>query len=162
MNRSTLPIHSDLWLQILQFFHDHPLSGHFGQNQTLESIQRQYTWPKIRKFIHDYVALCTVCGHNKPKWHKSYGLLKPLPVPLQPWDSISLDFIKQLSESNGYTAILVVVDWVFKPFSFLRTTQSLPNVLLNCLLFMSFLNTVFWTMLHLIGVLNLFQPFSML
>ena len=57
-----VPDHSDLRLQILRYFHDHPLSGHFGQNRTLDSIRRQYVWPKMREFVKDYVSSCTICG----------------------------------------------------------------------------------------------------
>ena len=46
-NRIYVPNHSDLRLQVLRNFHDHPLSGHFGQNRTLEAIHHQYTWPNV-------------------------------------------------------------------------------------------------------------------
>ena len=36
-DRIYVPNHSDLRLKVLQYFHDHPLSGHFGQNQTLKT-----------------------------------------------------------------------------------------------------------------------------
>ena len=64
-----VPNYSDLCLQVLCYFHDHPLSGHFSQNHTLDVIQQSYTWPKICKFIHDYVGSCTTCGHNKLRHH---------------------------------------------------------------------------------------------
>ena len=31
-----------LCLRVLQYKHDHPLAGHFGQNKTLELIRREY------------------------------------------------------------------------------------------------------------------------
>lgn len=51
---------------------------------------------------------------NKVKYHKPYGLLKQLPIPPQSWKSISMDFIEQLPESQGFTEILVVVDQLTK------------------------------------------------
>jgi Integrase zinc binding domain len=42
-----VPESGDLQLCILQSFHDHPISGHFGVNKTLSVIQREYTWPNI-------------------------------------------------------------------------------------------------------------------
>jgi hypothetical protein len=42
-NRIYVPESNDLRLRVLRNTHDHPLSGHFGQNQTLELICREYT-----------------------------------------------------------------------------------------------------------------------
>src|SRR5882724_11188798 len=43
------------------------------------------------------------CSHAKPVRHKPYGLLKQLPIPEKPWNSISMDFIEKLPPSSGYT-----------------------------------------------------------
>ena len=109
-NRIYVLNYGDLRLHILRYHHDHILAAHFGQNRTLELIRREYTWLKIRDFVRDYVSSCTICGWNKSRRHRPYGLLKPLPVPIRPWDSISMDFIEQLPTSDGYTVILVIVD----------------------------------------------------
>ncbi|KAF8831748.1 hypothetical protein HHX47_DHR1001045 [Lentinula edodes] len=126
-DRIYVPNHGDLRLQVLRYFHDHPLSGHFGQNRTLEAVRRQYTWPKVRDFVRDYVTSCTICGRNKPRRHRPYGLLKPLPVPVRPWHSISMDFIEQLPMSNGFTAILVVVDRSSKQAIFIPTHDTITS-----------------------------------
>ena len=47
--------------------------------------------------------------HSKSQRHKPYSFLKQLLIPEQPWNSISMDFIKQLPDSLGYTAILMIV-----------------------------------------------------
>src|SRR5258708_7805728 len=52
--------------------------------------------------------------------HKPYGL-KQLPIPGQPWESISMDFIEQLPMSEGFTAILVIVDRLTKQSLFIPT-----------------------------------------
>ncbi|KAK3506600.1 hypothetical protein QTP70_010867 [Hemibagrus guttatus] len=38
------------------------------------------------------------------------GLLEPLPVPRRPWSHLSVDFLMDLPDSGGFTAIMVVVD----------------------------------------------------
>ena len=58
---------------------------------------------------------------SKSQHHCPYGLLKQLPIPEQPWDSISMDFIEQLPKLSGYTAILVVVDHLTKQAIFIPT-----------------------------------------
>ena len=109
-DRIYVPDANNLRLRVLRYKHDHLLSGHFGQNRTLELIRREYTWPGIRTFVKEYVSSCTTCARAKVPRHKPFGLLKQLPIPEKPWNSISMDFIEQLPNSSRYTAILVVVD----------------------------------------------------
>ena len=100
----------ELRVRVLQFKHDHILSGHFGQNRTLALVRRDYTWPECRSFVRDYCKSCITCRRNKAPRHRPYGLLRPLPVPLRPWHSISMDFIEQLPQSGEFDSILVIVD----------------------------------------------------
>jgi len=125
--RIYIPDLDGLRLRVLRYHHDHPLSGHFGQNQTLELIQRKYTWPGLRTFVKDYVQSCTSCARAKTPRHRPYGLLKQLPVPERPWNSISMDFIEQLPGSTGFTAILVVVDRLSKQAIFIPTHDTITS-----------------------------------
>jgi Integrase zinc binding domain len=125
--RILVPESGDLRLRILQSFYDHLVSGHFGINKTLSVIRWEYTWPNIREFVADYVKSCTTCARSKAKQHKPYGLLRQLPVLLRPWESISMDFIKQLPNSEGFTAILVVVDRFTKQALFIPTHNIITS-----------------------------------
>jgi hypothetical protein len=99
-----------LGLQVLKYCHDSPLAGHFGFQKTFELVTRKYWWPQIRQYVMDYVHTCDVCCRSKIPRHRPYGLLQPLPIPVGPWKSISLDFITDLPTSKGCDAILTVVD----------------------------------------------------
>jgi len=123
-----VPDLDDLCLWVLQYQHDHPLAGHFGQNQTLELIQREYTWPGLRTFVKDYVQSCTSCARAKTPRHRPYRLLKQLPVLEKPWNSISMDFIEQLPSSTSFTAILVVVDRLSKQAIFIPTHDTITSL----------------------------------
>jgi hypothetical protein len=120
-----VPDADNLRLRVLQYKHDHILSGHFGQNKTLELVRREYSWPNLRSFVLDFVKSCTTCKRNKSQRHKPYGFLKQLPIPARPWHSISMDFIEQLPESNGFTDILVVVDRLTKQAIFIPTHNTI-------------------------------------
>jgi transposase InsO family protein len=124
-NRLYVPDFNDLRLRILRSKHDHPTAGHFGQNKTLELIRREYTWPGLRDFVRDYCQSCTSCARSKTPRHRPYGLLKQLPIPEKPWNSISMDFIEQLPDSSGFTAILVVVDRLSKQGIFIPTHDTI-------------------------------------
>ncbi|KIN98932.1 hypothetical protein M404DRAFT_30899 [Pisolithus tinctorius Marx 270] len=123
--RIYVPDSNDLHLRVLQLKHDHPLSGHFGQNRTLELIWHEYTLPSLRTFVKDYIQSCMACAQAKVPHHQPYSLLKQLLVLEKPWNSISMDFIEQLLASSGFTAILVVVDWLSKQAIFIPTHDAI-------------------------------------
>ena len=122
-----VPDVNDLRLRVLKAKHDHPTAGHFGQHKTLELIRRDYTWPNVRTMVADYVRSCTSCARSKPIRHKPYGMLQQLPIPERPWNSISMDFIEHLPKSDGFTAILVVVDHLTKQSIFIPTYDTVTS-----------------------------------
>jgi len=124
-DRIYVPDANDLRLRVLRNKHDHPLSGHLGRNKTLILVRRDYAWPNMRNFIKDYCSSCIICGRAKPRRHRPYGLLKQLPIPARPWDSISMDLIEQLPNSSGYDTILVVIDRLSKQGIFIPTFNTL-------------------------------------
>src|SRR6266571_5003684 len=126
-DRIYVPDSDDLQLCILCFKHDHPISGHFGQNRTLELVHRDYTWLGVHAFVKDYVSSCTSCARAKTPRHKPYGLLKQLLIPEHLWNSISMDFIKQLPSSSGFTSILVVMDRLSKQCIFIPTHDTITS-----------------------------------
>jgi hypothetical protein len=125
--RIYVPDAPDLRLRVLQYKHDHPVAGHFGQNKTLELIRREYAWPNLRTFVKDYCNSCASCKRAKAPRHKPYGLLRQLPIPAQPWNSISMDFIEHLPPSLGYDAILVIIDRLTKQGIFIPTFDTINS-----------------------------------
>ena len=112
-------------IDILKTHHDSPLAGHFGVAKTLELITRNYWWPKLRPFVQDYIKTCDMCAQVKTPRHLPYGKLLPLPVPAQQWQSVSLDFITDLPESNKFDSILVVVDQLSKMAHFIPCSKDI-------------------------------------
>ena len=97
-------------LQVLQYCHDSPLARHFGVQKILELVTRNYWWPQLREFVTENVHSCDLCNRSKIPSHQPYGSLQPLPIPLGPWRSISLDFITYLPLSKVYDPILMYVE----------------------------------------------------
>src|SRR5260221_9221672 len=69
--------------------------------------------------VKDYMASCTTCTHMKSPRHKPYGKLKQLPIPSRLWSSISMDFIEQLPDSEGFSTILVIINCLTKQAIFI-------------------------------------------
>jgi hypothetical protein len=60
--------------------------------------------------ICKYIAGCDLCQRTKCRQKKSRNPLHPHEIPSQPWEHISIDLITGLPESNGFNAILVIVN----------------------------------------------------
>lgn len=109
-----VPDSDNLRVRILQQHHDHPSAGHPGRAKTFELLSRSYYWKGMNTDTRRYVQNCQTCGRIKPRHDRHQGLLQPLPIPERPWQDISVDFITHLPKSNGFDAILVIVDRLTK------------------------------------------------
>lgn len=119
-----IPDYEPLKVQLLSQSHDAKEVGHPGQAKTIEILQRNFYWPRMRAFVNDYVKSCDACQRSKPAHHKKYGLLNPLPVPKGPWKSLSMDHITDLPLSSGYDGILVIADRLTKQAHFVRAKKT--------------------------------------
>ena len=122
-----VPDSLDLRLLVTRVFHDHPLAGHPGVAKTIKQLCRRYWWPQMNDFVKRYVASCSECRRAKSTHHKPYGPLRFLPIPERPWNSISMDFIEGLPDSEGFDCILVVVDRLTKMARFVPTVKTLDT-----------------------------------
>ena len=60
-----------------------------------------------------FCETCIICKQSKPSNQKPYRLLNPLPIPVEPWESIGIDFVRPLPESHNHDghsdAITVII-----------------------------------------------------
>ncbi|GJP85289.1 hypothetical protein CLOP_g15402 [Closterium sp. NIES-67] len=117
-----VPNYPPLRQLLLEEYHDVLYAGHFGSNKTLTGITKHYYWPHIADDIQKFVTSCTTCQRMKSSKQKKASLLQPLPVPEQPWQVVSLDFITGLpTTTSGHDAILVIIDKFSKMGHFIPT-----------------------------------------
>ncbi|CAI7740239.1 unnamed protein product [Closterium sp. NIES-53] len=120
-----VPSYAPLRQILLEEFHDVPYAGHFGSNKTLAGIAKYYYWPGMAADVQQFVTFCDTCQRMKSSKQKKTGLLQPLPVPEQPWQVVSLDFMTGLpSTSRGHDSILVVIDKFSKMGHFIPTNAT--------------------------------------
>jgi hypothetical protein len=119
-----VPNNDNIKLKILQSHHDSVTAGHPGQAKTLELVTRDYSWPNVRRFVNEYTRSCDTCSRTKVPKHKPHGRLHPLPIPPKAWSSVSMDFIVELPESDGFNAVYVCVDRFTKMAHFIPTTTN--------------------------------------
>jgi len=100
--------------QILIDYHATPISRHFRFRKTLARIKQDFSWPNMHRTVEEFLQQYEKCQRFKTDCMKPTRLLQPLPVPIQVWTDISMDFIKGLPSSHGYNCIMVVVDRLSK------------------------------------------------
>ncbi|XP_074302274.1 uncharacterized protein LOC141633751 [Silene latifolia] len=109
--------------------HGGGLAGHFRVAKTVEILQEHFLWPRLQKDVHNVVGKCVTCQVSKSKFKP--GEYTPLPIPVRPWDDVSMDFIVALPRTQrGKDAIMVVVDRFSKMAHFVacHKTDDASNV----------------------------------
>ena len=90
--------------------HDHPMSGHFGRDRTLDLLKRKWYWRGMAKDVEEYVQSCDKCQKTK-SGRSVLPALQPI-VPSRPWSIVTLDFVGSFcpAVNTGHTECLVMVD----------------------------------------------------
>jgi transposase InsO family protein len=84
--------------------------GHQGMRKTYLRITDSCYWPGMFNDVEKFVSTCKECQLNKQPTSKPAGVPHILPVPERPWQSIAMDFVGPLTESQGFKNILVIMD----------------------------------------------------
>lgn len=118
-NRLVVPKQGSHIQKLLHEFHSSPIGGHSGFYRTYKRLMNVFYWDGMKRDIQNYVNACSVCQQNKYEALRPAGLLQPLPIPIQVWKDISMDFIVGLPKAHNVDTILVVVDRLTKYSHFL-------------------------------------------
>ncbi|KAK3506748.1 hypothetical protein QTP70_023746 [Hemibagrus guttatus] len=96
--------------QVMWWVHEAPSSGHPGTRWSAQLVSHRFWWPSLGSDVEDFIRQCATCAQARTSCQRPEGLLEPLPVPRRPWSHLSVDFLTDLPDSGGSTAIMVVVD----------------------------------------------------
>nr|GEZ52270.1 hypothetical protein [Tanacetum cinerariifolium] len=93
-----VPRHS-IRIVLIQETHEGGLAGHLGIDKTTHLLRAHFFWPKLARDVEHLVQRCLPC--RQAKSHSSpQELYMPLPVPIAPWEDVSLDFITGLPRTQ--------------------------------------------------------------
>lgn len=115
--------------RVARYCHDD--FGHFGIDKTIERILQHFWFPKMRKYVKEYVMSCVDCCYNKTKGGKSEGVLYTEPTEPIPFRLLHIDHLGPFIKSKrGNTHVLAISDaftkyLVVKP---VRSTKTLPVI----------------------------------
>lgn len=100
--------------KIISECHSTKCSGHLGTHKTYELACRNFWWPAMNSTVRLFCRKCETCQRTKGPNTLPLGLLQPLPIPDEPWQSISMDLVTDLPPCCGHDSIFVVVDRLTK------------------------------------------------
>ena len=87
--------------------------AHLGASKTLDYLRDHVWWKSMVSNTKAFCETCVTYKRSKPINQKPCGLLNPLPIPVEPWESIGIDFVGPLPESHNcdgyFDAITVII-----------------------------------------------------
>jgi len=118
-------------------FHCSPVGGHGSYFRTVHLVQRNYWWPGLTTFVHQFVAGCTTCQANKVNTHLTVPRLCPiLSSASHLCQQISYDMVTNLPVSFSFDSVLAMIDHgLTKGVIFITCTKSINATSIAALFF---------------------------
>jgi len=103
---------NDLKRGVTTLFHDSNTAGHPGITKTIQLIAQHYWWPGLKDYVTNYIKGCATCQMTKVNTNPNKPPLNPITAEPDalPFQTITMDFIVKLLESDGYDSILTITD----------------------------------------------------
>ena len=103
-----------LHTELIQYTHDSTMTEHLKRHVTDVLLSWQFFWPEMLQNVHTFCWNCNKCCTNN-SWKDCWqGFLKPLPVSERIWWKIFIDFIVNLSSSEGCMNLLIIINCLSK------------------------------------------------
>jgi len=121
-NEEKLLFHKRHWVlfsesfctRLIQYTHDSTMTEHLKRNVTDVLLLWQFFWLKMLQIVCTFCQNCDKCCTNN-SWKDCWqGFLKPLPVLKWIWWKIFIDFVVDLSSSEGCMNLLIIINCLSK------------------------------------------------
>ena len=88
-----------IWDYIKQH-HDPEKYGHKNIANTMQAIQKNCHFSKMKKHVASFISKCKQCRKNKHDTHKAYDAPQKIETAIKEWQSVTMDFIVKLPKSK--------------------------------------------------------------
>lgn len=95
-------------LSLLRVFHDE--HEHIGADKTYDLILKHFWFPGLKQFVRKYTSHCLICISKKRVPRAPYQPITSWEKSDVPFNTIHVDVLGPLPESNGYKFVLIMVD----------------------------------------------------
>ncbi len=134
--RSQVVVPLPLRKQLIQEYHDSPLSGHMAYRRTFLSLRDKFFWPTLLADVKQYCFECEPCALGR-RVYAVKAFLNPLDLTTKPFEVIGMVFLGPIQPHSlqGNNYVLFFTDYFTKwievialpTFSALVTRRALMN-----------------------------------
>ncbi|RDX64782.1 Retrovirus-related Pol polyprotein, partial [Mucuna pruriens] len=121
---------------VLQFCHSAPGGGHYGSSRTARKVlDCGLYWPSIFRDAHQFVSTCEKCQKAGMALNQRHEMLQQPILFCEVFDVWGIDFMGPFPVSNGYSYILLAVDYVSRWVEAIPTRTNDAKVVVDFLKF---------------------------
>jgi hypothetical protein len=111
---------------VLKAYHENKTYGHFGINKMKDLMRRYYFIPDLHEEVKKLIDECHTCQITKADNRAPAGQMHPLPIPVQRWTDISMDFLGHLPKtSRGHNEVWTIIDQATKMAHFIPVKNTM-------------------------------------
>ncbi|RDX96714.1 Pro-Pol polyprotein, partial [Mucuna pruriens] len=119
---------------VLQFCHATPGGGHYGSTQTARKVlDCGFYWPTIFRDAHQLVSTCEKCQKAGMAINRRHDMPQQPILFCEVFDVWGIDFMGPFPVSNGYSYILLAVDYVSRWVEAIATKTNDAKVVVDFL-----------------------------
>ena len=112
-------------LRLVMLYDSHESGVHGGVEKTYARLAARFYWPNMLVDVRRYILSCRSCRTNKARTRAEVGALGGLPIALERWHTVGMDWITDLPLTRlGHNAVLVVEDSVTKYAYFIAAKKT--------------------------------------
>ena len=109
--------------EVLQELHAGVLSGHLGEEKTIQQLKKRFYWPGYSQDVRDWCHTCATCATRKTPAPKNRAPLQTIKAGY-PMQVVAVDIVGPFPESeSGNTYVLVAGDY----FTRWMEAYAIPN-----------------------------------
>ncbi len=112
--KDLLWVSENMHTKLLKKIHDQSFISHSDNQRTIDLVQRFYYWSDYWAMIKRYIQNCHVCQRSKTSKDSINKLLHSLSISQKRWKNIAMNFITELSLSEDYNVICIIICWLIK------------------------------------------------
>lgn len=116
-DRWLIYVPQDFRKNLIENFHNHPVSGHMGVERTLLRIRANHYWPKMEEDVKYFVAMCNDCTQYKPWLKNARPPMKGFVPRMTPGTAYAIDIVGPLPGTHKkqyyiFTAVDLCSKWM--------------------------------------------------